>query len=75
MEKQLHDFFIADRYHSPTNLEDIHRNEIMKEAIDNARKLQSRPGTTTGSSVLAIRKQSSRSKLKGPPSMQSLYHG
>ena len=73
MRKGLHDFFIAEQYHSPSTLEDIHRRE--QETLDKARVLAQRPQTGPSNSVLAIRKQASLSKMKGPPSMQSLYHG
>ena len=55
LEKALHDFFVAEQYHSPSCLEDIHRNEVLKDALNNAKKFNERPAAT----VMAIRKQSS----------------
>ena len=73
MQKAMSDYFLNGAERSPRHLENIHREEQMKEVAANTERILSRPQTTSG--VLQIRKSAAESKHVGPPSMSSLYQG
>jgi hypothetical protein len=73
MKRPLEGFFSNAVEISPRNLEEKHREEAKKQAINNLLRIQTSIIQTPG--VLSFRKAYRIGKSKGPPTMQSLFAG